>query len=109
MSCPCGSENCNAPSAGHEAMQAMHAVHSELRICTSLSTARLDGHACEHLPQSMHAETLRRIFSGESREARPISAPYGHRYRHHTFSTTTDKTISAPMMMAAFSLMSRKK
>jgi hypothetical protein len=28
-------ENCRAPSAGHEATHAMHAVHSTDRICTS--------------------------------------------------------------------------
>src|ERR1700749_5151148 len=73
------SENCSAFSAGQDATQAMHAVHSTDRICTSLYTARPAGQALADFTQSMHASASRRIFTGLSNETSPISAPYGHR------------------------------
>src|SRR5580693_543696 len=42
----------------------------------------------------MHACGSRRIFIGLSREASPISAPYGHIYRHQKFWITTDSATS---------------
>src|SRR4051812_15337572 len=70
-----GKANCRAFSAGHAATQIMQALHSAERICTSLSTGKLAGHALAHFAQSMQASESRRIFTGLNREVSPSSAP----------------------------------
>jgi hypothetical protein len=99
----------SAPSAGHIATHSIHPMHSAERICTSRSTGRWLGHTFAHFPQSMHATASRLTRSGLNTAARPISAPYGHRYRHHAFGMKMDATINTPRNTAAPPVRYRKK
>lgn len=56
-------------------MHAMQAVHSTERIFISLSTGKDAGQAWAHRAQSTQASGSRRILSGLTNEARPMSAP----------------------------------
>jgi hypothetical protein len=42
----------------------------------------------------MHACVSRRIFTGLRSDASPISAPYGHKYRHQKFWISADSSTS---------------
>src|SRR5215469_2601989 len=82
---PRGAERIRAPCEGQEAMHSRHPVHSADWMVMSLSTASEEGQAFEHFAQSMQRSELRRMRSGLASETRPISAPYGQKYRHQKF------------------------
>src|SRR6266513_2468465 len=99
----------SASAAGHWAMHSRQPVHSAEAMVISLSTGSADGHALAHLPQSMHADSLRRMRSGLAIAAKPISAPYGHKYRHQKFCTRIEAATSTAITIAPVKPRKRKK
>src|SRR5689334_1004443 len=87
----------------------MHAVHSAERTDDSTSTGRPAGHAFAHFAQSMQASASRTIRVGLASDTTPMSAPYGHKYRHQTFFTKSDATTRAASTIAVASPIWRKK
>src|SRR5512134_659651 len=70
-------------------MQPVHSgVHTEAFSCTRIST----GQPRVHARQSMHDSRSLVTRWGDGKLNSPRSAPYGHRYRHQKFFTTTDST-----------------
>jgi len=69
---PTGKLTASVLLAGQTATHSKHPVHSAERICTSLSTGRVDGHALAHLAQSIQVPRLRVIRAGLNREAQRL-------------------------------------
>src|SRR5512139_517003 len=87
-------------------MQPVHSgVHTEGFSWTRIST----GHPRVHARQSMHASRSRTTRCGDAKLTSPRSAPYGHRYRHQKFFTTTDSRTRTARVTAVVTLISVKK
>ena len=102
-------DSSSALSAGQTATHSRHPRHSAERIVRFMSTGKCDGQAFIQLAQSMQLSGFRRIQSGLAKAARPINAPYGHKYRHQKFRTNTDNKAKLPIATAAVTPIKRKK
>src|SRR5512139_984905 len=97
------------PSTGQADTHVMQPVHSGVHTagfsCTRIST----GHPRVHALQSMQTSRSRTTRCGDAKLASPRSAPYGHRYRHQKFLTTTDRMTRTARVTAVVTLISVKK